>query len=100
MEMTVFEGSCLQRMASLTGRWQGLTLVALRALSRDQSGLVRTLGRDHLELGRITKSGIMTPVNTFSSLSPPICRLGPLPCAQVLRTDFFLLQPNDCFGSL
>jgi len=60
-----------------------MTLVALRALSRDQSGLVRTLGRDHLELGRITKSGIMTPVNTFSSLSPPICRLGPLPCAQV-----------------
>jgi len=70
-------------MASLTGRWQGMTLVALRALNRDQSGLVRTLGRDHLELSRVTKSGIMTPVNTFFSLSPPICRLGPLPCAQV-----------------
>jgi len=72
-----------ERMASLTGKWQGMTLVALRALSRDQSGLVRNLSRDHLELGRITKSGIMTSVNSFSSFSPLICRLGPLPCAQV-----------------
>jgi len=57
--------------------------VALRTLSRDQAGLVRALGRDHLGLGRTTKSGVATPVNLFSSFSPPICRLGPLPCAQV-----------------
>lgn len=70
-------------MASLSGRWQGLALVALRALSRDQAGLVRALGRNHVELGLTTTKGIATPVNTFSSFSPMICRLGPLPCAQV-----------------
>jgi len=70
-------------MASLSGRWQGLALVALRALSRDQAGLVRALGRNHVELGLTATKGIATPVNTFSSFSPMICRLGPLPCAQV-----------------
>jgi len=70
-------------MASLTGRWQGMALVALRTLSRDQAGLVRALGRDHVGLGRTTTSGVATPVNHFSSFSPSICRLGPLPCAQV-----------------
>ena len=71
-------------MASLTGRWQGMALVALRTLSRDQAGLVRALGKDHVGLGRTTKSGVATPVNLFSSFSPSISRLGPLPCAQVL----------------
>merc|ERR1719381_165063 len=75
-------------MVSLTGRWQGLTLVAFRALlSRDQAGLVRTLGRDHLGPCRTTIGTAATPVNLFSSFSPSICSLGPLPCAQVsLRT--------------
>merc|ERR1719494_1014642 len=57
-------------MASLTGRWQGLKLVNLRALSRtrDQSRLA---------------VGSVAPANLFSSLSQPACRLNPHPCAQV-----------------
>jgi len=57
--------------------------VAFRALSRDQAGLVRTLGRDHLGPCRTTIGTAATPVNLFSSFSPSICSLGPLPCAQV-----------------
>jgi len=71
-------------MASLTGRWQSMTLVAFRALSRDQAGLVRALGRDQVGLGgRTTIISSATPVKLFSSFSPSICRLNPLPCAQV-----------------
>ena len=77
---TVFDESCLQRMASLTGRWQGLKLVNLRALSRtrDQSRLAVGIVRDNLGL-----VGSAAPANLFSSLSQPACRLNPHPCAQV-----------------
>ena len=77
---TVFDESCLQRMASLTGRWQGLKLVNLRALSRtkDQSRLAIGISRDNLGL-----VGSAAPANLFSSLSQPACRLNPHPCAQV-----------------
>ena len=77
---TVFDESCLQRMASLTGRWQGLKLVNLRALSRtrDQSRLAVGIVRDNL--GPV---GSAAPANLFSSLSQPACRLNPHPCAQV-----------------
>ena len=77
---TVFDESCLQRMASLTGRWQGLKLVNLRALSRtwDQSRLAVGIGRDNS--GSV---GSAAPANLFSSLSQPACRLNPHPCAQV-----------------
>jgi len=56
------------------------TLVAFRALSRDQVGLVRTLGRDKLGFVGRTNICSATPVNLFS---PSICRLNPLLCAQV-----------------
>jgi len=67
-------------MASLTGRWQGLKLVNLRALSRtrDQSRLAVGIVRDNLGL-----VGSAAPANLFSSLSQPACRLNPHPCAQV-----------------
>ena len=74
-------------MASLTGRWQGLTLVAFRALNKDQVGLIRALG-----MGRAGQGSSRTSIgsaNFFSSFSPSVCRLSPLPCAQVfLRLDF------------
>ena len=77
---TVYDESCLQRMASLTGRWQGLKHVNLRALSRtkDQSRLAIGISRDNLGL-----VGSAAPANLFSSLSQPACRLNPHPCAQV-----------------
>ena len=74
-------------MASLTGRWQGLKLVNLRALSRtrDQSRLAIGTGRDNLGL-----VGSAAPANLFSSLSQPACRLNPHPCAQVYQGKIFV----------
>jgi len=65
-------------MASLTGRWQGLKLMGLRALNRDQSRLTIGIVRDNLGL-----VGSAAPANLFSSLSQPACRLNPHPYTQV-----------------
>jgi len=65
-------------MASLTGRWQGLKLVTIRALNRDQSRLAIGIVRDNF--GCV---GSAAPANLFSSLSQPACRLNPHPYTQV-----------------
>ena len=82
---TVFDESCLQSMASLTGRWQGLKLVSLRALNRDQSRLTIGIIRDNLGL-----VGSAAPANLFSSLSQPACRLNPHPYTQVYKGKLFV----------